>query len=139
MNRQIGIIERCNTLYRNDAFKEFGLCGCHHTYIINVCKNPGITQEELSNKIHINKSNVTRNITFLEENGFVVRKENPKDKRSFCIYPTDKANEILPKVFEILHKWDNTLTSFLSDDEKTLLNELLTKVAKRALEEVGDR
>ena len=116
MLRQIGIIERCAILYRNQAFKEIGLNGCSHSYIINVCKNPGITQDMIAKNIHVNKSNVTRNLALLEELGYIYRQESSTDKRSILVYPTYKALEILPKVFEILHKFDSAVTSVFSEE-----------------------
>ena len=138
MNRQIGIIERCNALYRSAAFKELGIGGYQHTYIIAVCNNPGISQDEIAKRIHVNKSNVTRHICSLEDGGFVRREDNPKDKRSFIVFPTEKALEIKPKILQILREWDNRLTEFLSNEEKELLNDILLRVANKSLEVVGD-
>ena len=138
MLRQIGIIERCAILYRNQAFKEIGLNGCSHSYIINVCKNPGITQDMIAKNIHVNKSNVTRNLALLEELGYIYRQASSTDKRSILVYPTDKALEILPKVFEILHKFDSAVTSVFSEEEKEHINEKLTLAAQKALSLVGD-
>lgn len=138
MNRQIGIIERCNILYRGMRFKELGLNGCSHSYLIAVCNNPGISQEKIARCVHVNKSNVARNIAFLEENGFVYREESSADKRSFLVYPTQKALDIKPMVMKILSEWDQELSSFLSNEERLFLNEILTKIADNALRLVGD-
>ena len=139
MNKQIGLIERCNVLYRQNAFKELGIGGCQHTYILCLCNNPGISQEEIAKRIHVNKSNVTRNIISLEESGFVYRSENPNDKRSFIVNPTIKAYEIKDKILSYLRLWDSKLTEDLSVEEKEFLNAILTKVAMKALVEVGDK
>ena len=138
MNRQIGIIERCNALYRSAAFKELGIGGYQHSYILAICNNPGISQDEIAKKIHVNKSNVTRHVCCLEEGGFITREDNPKDKRSYVVYPTEKALEIKPKILQILREWDNRLTEFLSENEKVFLNDILTRIANKSLEVVGD-
>ena len=138
MNRLIGIIERCNALYRSNAFKELGIGGYQHSYILAICNNPGISQDEIARRIHVNKSNVTRHVSSLEEGGFVRREDNPKDKRSFVVYPTEKALEIKPKILKILHEWDSKLTESLTVEEKEFLNDILARVAAKSLEEVGD-
>ena len=51
MNRLIGIIERCNALYRSAAFKELGIGGYQHSYILAICNNPGISQDEISERV----------------------------------------------------------------------------------------
>ena len=125
MLKQIGIIERCAIMYRNQAFKEIGLNGCSHSYILHVCRNPGITQDALAKLIYVNKSNVCRNLAMLEELGYIYRKESETDKRSTLVYPTDKAIETLPKIREILHKFDTMVTSVFTEEEKDLINEKL--------------
>lgn len=138
MLKQIGIIERCAIMYRNQAFKEIGLNGCSHSYILHVCRNPGITQDALAKLIHVNKSNVCRNLAMLEELGYIYRKESETDKRSTLVYPTDKAIETLPKIREILHKFDTMVTSVFTEEEKDLINEKLCLAAKNAMKMVGD-
>lgn len=138
MNRQIGIIERCNALYRSNAFKELGIGGYQHSYILAICNNPGISQDEIAKRIHVNKSNVTRHVACLEEGGFVRREDNPKDKRSFVVYPTEKALEIKPKILKILRDWDCKLTESLTEEEKEFLNDILIRIANKSLDEVGD-
>ena len=92
----------------------------------------------IAKNIHVNKSNVTRNLALLEELGYIYRQESSIDKRSILVYPTDKALEILPKVFEILHKFDSAVTSVFSEEEKEHINEKLTLAAQKALSLVGD-
>ena len=47
---------RCASLYRGEKLEKLGLNGCHHTYILAICRTPGISQEQLSRTIYINKS-----------------------------------------------------------------------------------
>ena len=45
--RSINHIARLASLYRERELKKYGLGPMHHTYILNVCRNPGISQEAL--------------------------------------------------------------------------------------------
>lgn len=133
----IGVSQRCYTQYRDENIKPLGINGCHHMYIVNICKNPGITQEKLSKLLFINKSNVTRTIDQLEQDGFVLRQPSPEDKRSYLIYPTEKAVEIYPKIQEIITAWKNNILSDFSEEEKILLLTMMEKVMNKALNTVG--
>ena len=62
---------RCATLYRSTQMCGTGLKGCQHGYIFQVCQNPGISQEQLAKNLSVNKSSVTRQLSALEQNGFV--------------------------------------------------------------------
>ena len=111
--RQINIISRCAASYRGEKFKDIKLCAAHHSYIIHICKKPGISQEELARHICVDKSNVTRQVFNLENLGYIQRVQSQKDKRVIEIYPTAKALEILPYV--------NILSAGILDAENILL------------------
>ena len=68
--KNIGIISRCTDMYRDDRFKELGINSRQAVYLQHICREPGITQDALGKNICVNKSNVTRQISLLEENGY---------------------------------------------------------------------
>ena len=130
--REIGKINRCAMYYREQALKGTGLSGCHLGFVFNICKHPGITQEQLAKKIYIDKSRVTRQIAFLEENGFVLREQSETDKRSRAVYPTDKMLDLYPKVCSVAYEWRKYLTEELREEEITFFESILERVSKKA-------
>lgn len=90
----IARIFRCSILYRNEILAQEGLNGYQHTYILKLCNNPGISQEQLSRMLYVNKSTVTRQLALLEQGGFVTRKPGSADKRTMLVYPTAKAEAV---------------------------------------------
>lgn len=130
--KYISRIARCADQYRNDCLVEDKLTGYQYTYIINICRNPGISQDKLSKIIYINKSNVTRQIRLLEQNGYVLRKGSIYDKRVIEVYPTEKANEVLPKIINVLHEWNDYLVSDFTDEEKKIMQQLLRRMMDKA-------
>ena len=103
-------------------------------YIFYLCRHPGVSQEQLSKLLHVNKSNVTRSLRCLEENGFIYRCVNEKDKRNYCIYPTEKAKEVLPFLIDKINNWNEIISSGLTEEESDVLFDLLKKVAVNAVE-----
>lgn len=59
-----------------------------------VRKNPGITQADICAITGLDKGAVARQTANLEEKGYLIREDNPKDGRSRLLYPTEKANEL---------------------------------------------
>lgn len=55
--RSINHIARLASLYRERELKKYGLGPMHHTYILNVCRNPGISQEALGQLLLLTKIN----------------------------------------------------------------------------------
>ncbi len=123
---------RCASLYRGEKLEKLGLNGCHHTYILAICRTPGISQEQLSRTIYINKSNVTRQLTFLEQNGFVTRTPDGEDRRIMRVYPTQKALDAYPVVLEVLEQWQDFVMEDLSPEEREELTRLMQRVNEKA-------
>ena len=65
--RKISIIGRCAMIYRAQQLKETGLSGVHLSYILTLCRHPGMSQEQIARHIYINKSNVTRHLAQLQQ------------------------------------------------------------------------
>ncbi len=132
--RNINIISRCGAIWRGDKLKDTDIGAAHTALILSVCRHPGISQDRLSKTIYINKSNVTRNLAYLERCGYVERRQNEEDKRVTNVYPTDKAREMLPKIKETSREWNAYLTEDISEEEMELFVITLSRLAKRAAE-----
>lgn len=132
--KNINIIGRCAGMFRSDKLKDTGLGACHHSYILAICRNPGISQDELAREICINKSNVTRHLASLEESGYVERKPSEQDKRVTLVFPTEKALDILPTVRSVIREWNEYLTEGMDEEELERFAQTLSRIAQRAKE-----
>lgn len=130
--RYIHRTARLSEMYRNERLKPYELAGIHHTYILNICRNPGVSQEELADIIFVNKSNVTRQLSILEKKGYVTREKSPTDGRKSVIYPTEKAKNVYPEIVSILQEWNNQLLEGFSEEEKEILSRSLPEIMNRA-------
>lgn len=130
--RDITEISRCGAQYRAEALAPMGLKACHASYLMEICAHPGLSQDQLAKSICINKSNVARQAAFLEENGFVTRTPSATDKRIMELYPTQKALALLPQIEPLLRGWEACLTSGLTQDEKEILETLLSRMKDKA-------
>ena len=125
-------ISRCGVQYRSDNLTQFGLKSIHASYLMEICANPGISQDRLARIICINKSNVARQVAVLEEDGFVRRVPSEADKRVMELYPTEKTLDLLPQISDILLRWEKCITQDLTEEEKETLSSLLRKMSSRA-------
>ncbi|MGB4438459.1 MAG: MarR family transcriptional regulator [Sedimentibacter sp.] len=130
--KYINTISRCAILYRNDKLENEGLNGYQHTYILKICNNPGISQEQLTRMIYVNKSNVTRQLSLLEQNGFITRKPGEKDKRLMQVFPTQKAYDIYPRVKSFISEWNSYLAEDFTEEERSILLSMLKHIMDKA-------
>ena len=67
----------------------------HYTLLLIHKHNELLTQKDLADLLQVDKSFIVNMVDYLEENGFVIRQTNNKDKRQYLIKLTDNAKAIL--------------------------------------------
>lgn len=130
--RLIHVVGRCASGYRADRLKDTDLGPNHHRYLFSVCRHPGISQEELAHRAYINKSNVTRHLAYLESCGYVERRQSEEDKRVTLVYPTQKAEEMLPLLRAISHDWETAVMDDFTEEEIELFKSMLKRISEKA-------
>ena len=134
ISKDVMAVARYLRRHRNQYMEPFGLKSIHVRYLIEVCENPGISQDGLTQRLGFDKSNVARQAALLEENGFLRR--NPgEDKRILRLYPTDKTLELLPNLRQAMDGWERELLQDLTEEEKAVFESLFAKVCARAEQE----
>ena len=105
-----------------------GLKGIHARLFMMICRVPGLSQDQLAKRMGFDKSTIARQVELLEQLGYVNRMASEKDKRVLCVHPTEKMLEVWPKLDEDMQKWEKELLQTLTEDEKALLDRILTKI-----------
>lgn len=134
INKTISIIERSNILYRNEVFKEYGLKGYQANYLLEINRHPGISQEELTKTMHIDKSNVARGLMHLSEMGYITRVQDSNDLRLLLLFPTEKGSELTKIISSIFKNQRNHLLQDFDENEINTLMSYLDKLKIRAEE-----
>lgn len=130
--RQIHLIARCSMLYRDSRLKNAGFSGSQSPYLPEIGRNPGLTQEELAQRLHVNRSTVARHMAALEKQGFLTRVRSETDRRVLQVYPTEKLTAMLPRLHGIFRAFRTGASENLTDEEEALLGRLLDKLAAGA-------
>lgn len=89
-------------------------------------KNEGLSQAEMTEIIERDKSAVSRNISYLEEKGYVKRISEGRKKK--LLFLTDKGKEIIPSLYRIASKNKETVLKGFSAKEKKYIQESLNKM-----------
>ena len=123
----ISVLHRYAVQFYNKKEKDTGIRGVQYPYLFYICRHEGCRQEELAEHLHVNKSNVTRQLEKLEQNGFIDIRPDESDGRGNCVFPTDKALRSLDKVRSVLEQWNEVLGRGLTAEESEQLKALLGK------------
>lgn len=130
--KMLGIIGRCNVQFRTKKFKELEINGCHNPYFFVLNRKGGMTQDELAKELHLNKSNVTRNIQSLSEKGYVIVKNDENDKRINRVYLSPLGEEKFPYIKKIVSENREKLLVGFTEEETIELERLLNKLVVNA-------
>lgn len=130
--KYVGEMWHCANLYRTEQYEGLDIGSFQDSYLINICKNPGITQEQLSRLIYVHKSNVARQVSSLEEKGFVVRKQDPADRRNLLLYPTEKAKRAMRRISAVHEKWTELILEGLTEEERAAAVGYVMRLAENA-------
>jgi len=115
------------------------LKGYHAVYLIEISADPGISQDQLAQKLKVDKSNVARQVAFLEENGYLTRQPSPKDKRVQQLFATEKATCLVQPLRESTDCWEQQLFAVLTQEELDTLTSLLARLRTAAESGVADK
>lgn len=124
----IYMITRNTQNYYARELKKLGISMGQFPFIMKIAENDGISQERLSEKLSISKSNTTLIIKQLMENGLIKREVNVDDRRNFKLHVTAKGAELIPEIVKVIDACHNKITAKLSAEEKNLLLQMLDKV-----------
>lgn len=139
----LSVADRFTKSYLDDRFAPLGINSSQHMYLLKICDQPGILQDSFLNSFYVHPSNIVRTIAVLEKNGFLIKQSYVKDKRTWQLFPTQKALDIAGQIRSICEEAERILTAELSDSERVEFGRLLLCVGKqitqeRKVERIGD-
>lgn len=133
--RQITKIAREVNKFLIQKMKLEGIGTAEFDFIHCVRHHPGITQAGIRETLGIDKAAAARRAANLEAKGYLIRKANPKDGRSQCLYTTEKAETLkFSKVMleTAFYEW---LLEELTCEEKQIFLNLLQRLYEKAKKE----
>jgi DNA-binding MarR family transcriptional regulator len=132
--KDISVISRYLRRQRDKYMEPLGMKSLHARFLLEVCRAPGITQDQLTQLLGFDKSSVARHAAFLEEQGYLSRQAGA-DKRVLQLQPTEKTLALEPELTKQMNLWEQTVLQDLSPEEQKTLLELLRRVRIRAEQE----
>ncbi len=123
----LNALGRCGGTFRAARMAGTGVGPHDQAYLFYICRHPGESQEALGRALFVHKSHVTRHIAHLEREGFVTRTPDAQDKRVMRVYPTEKAEQILPRLREVGAEWRAILSADFTPEELATFEGLLAR------------
>lgn len=126
----ISILRERGNSYLTAELKKAGLgelAPSHGDILAVLLSGPPCTMSELAQKVRRTKSTVTTLTDKLERGGYLRRRPNPEDSRSFLLELTDKGLALRPTFEQISEGLNLLIHSSLTVEELNTLDKLLKK------------
>ena len=94
----------------------------------------GISQVCIGSKLIVGEANIAKIANKLFEQGYITRKENPKDRRYNLLKITSKGSKLLDNVWKIYLNEVAELTKSLNENDKKQIIKILSKWNKEMIE-----
>ncbi|MEG0856258.1 MAG: MarR family transcriptional regulator [Terrisporobacter sp.] len=130
IGKYISQLHRKGSVFINREVSKYGISSGQFMFLLDLYREDGKNQEEISDRLKIDKGTTARALKKLEEQGFISRVKDEEDKRSNKIYLCDKAKNVKEDVFGVLNDWNKKINESLSEEEGEILRSLLEKVCK---------
>ena len=127
----IGVLARRR--YRS-AERYFSALGLNHTEARLLMfldqENGEATQDVLSGKLFVDRSNAGRGLKRLELEGYIARQENEGNRKTKLIRITAKGSKAVSKISKLRKKIAQNFFGDLTEDEVGVVTELLQKALR---------
>ena len=105
----------------------YNLNGDHWVIILIVRNNPGIIQSKIAKIMNRDKPAITRIIDFMEQEGFVERRNTTNDRRSYNVFLTSGGEKLYENISRIA---DELSKDILDEVEETNIRIMKNTLAK---------
>ena len=132
LGKWIAVLHKNRKSYVNKQLEPYGFSGGQFIILLALSRHNGISQEEISEHLKIDKTIAAKSIKKLESNAYITRERNPSDGRAYNVFLTQKARDIIPLIRQAIIKWENAVTSGLTEQEYQTVERLLHEMAENA-------
>ncbi len=131
--KSISILYRKSHIWLNNGCAQYHLTAAQALIILILCDFDGLTQDDITKRLSLDKSVIAKTVTKLEELGFLMRTTNAKDKRTYDIQPTEKAWKVYPFIQEEIDRCFQKMTRSMTEKERQEFQRLLLMAAEATL------
>ena len=121
ITRHISLIYRYAQRFLSGRLRDFPLEAGQLPLMLQLYRYPGVTQEQLAQRLAIDKGTAARGVAQLEKNGLVERREDPADRRAYRLAPTSRALSLEEPLFAITDRFFPPVLKKLADEPRGLI------------------
>lgn len=112
--------------YIGSKIEKYGVRQGQFEYFLLIYSSPGINQLEIARLKNVGKASVTKALKILEEDGFILRETDEKDKRNTLCYIAEKGKKIVDDLLHVKTNAEEELFKGFKDEDKSAFYKYLS-------------
>ncbi|RLF46263.1 MAG: hypothetical protein DRN17_00850 [Thermoplasmata archaeon] len=132
LGKLISIIHWQSRIYVENKLKPYNLGWGEFHVLRKLYEKKEMKQNEITDCLRITKATTSKVIRKLEKDGYIIRKKDRKDARTYLIKPTRKAMKLKSRLERISTEWNSILLAGFTESEKENIKHALSKMAENA-------
>lgn len=136
MNKNVSDVPDCTVFLLGKAYqkahadfkthlKPFGLTNMQHLVLEGLWHREGLTAADLGKVLILDKATLSGVLERMAEADWIIKRQDPNDKRVFRLFPSDRANRMKDELIAVRRKANDLLLSGFSREERLLFKRLL--------------
>jgi len=122
IGKWIARIFRHGQCYLNRRLEKLGIGGGQYFYLMALYRSDGVSQDELTRTVMMDKTTTTRAVRKLEALGLVTCKKDCQDRRIQRVFLTSQGKAMREEILLVLREWNEILShGFTAEDKKLLI------------------
>ena len=135
--RYISIVYRYSQIHISRKLKSFPIGSGQYPFILAVCRNPGISQDGISERLVIDKGTTAKAVKALEKGGYIERRIDETDRRAYKLYVTREGRKLRDYLDRVLLEWSDCLWKDFGPEERDITYKLVERMARNARDYVA--
>ncbi len=124
-------IGRLGIAYAKERVKDPELSTVQYKVCVTVYNNPGLSQDSVSRDLGMDKSSIAKLISKLMSIDVIYRNTNPKDRREYKLFLTEKGLALTEEFLCYMFEWETRICEYVGVDY-FLVHEQLTSILTEA-------
>ena len=133
LGKWISIIHRNLCAHMDTFFRNSDIGHGPRRFLVEIALSPGLSQEDISERLLMDKTTTARAVKQLEQGGYITRTLDSFERRRYALEPTEKGKQLLPRVPEARRECHLALSEGFSEEELEMIPLMLNRMADNAL------
>ena len=137
----VAVARACHLVQQELArqLKPLDLKTPHLDIMVNLVRHPGMSQQDLANKLFVGRSNMTMLLPQMEKRGLVERRPDPEDKRALRLFLTEEGRALAEKAIAVQSAIVDDIMSLSTPEECEQVGDSMRRIVDYLLDrQTGD-